>query len=107
MLNLKTIIISKNNHGASNLFTYNYNILKSPIYLNNSIRIIGDNIYFLKETVNLNRSTKKLIALEIYILRGSNITRIIITELLKKRKEGVYMIDFLEENWKIFLKIRY
>ena len=87
----------KNNCEISNIFAYNYSVLKSPIYINNSIKIIDDNINFLKETISLIRSAKRLIVLETYIFRDSVTARIIITELLKKRKEGVEI--FVLYDW--------
>ena len=79
----------KNNHELNHLFAYNYNVSQTPIYINNSVKFINNNIDLLKEAVDLIRSAKKLIVLETLILRDSIMTRIIITELLKKKKEGV------------------
>ena len=78
----------KNNHKLNHLFGYNYNVSQTPIYVNNSVKFIDNNIDLLKEAINLIRSAKKLIVLETLILRDSTMTRIIITELLKKKKEG-------------------
>ena len=87
----------KTNHKLHSLFAYNYSVSKSPVYINNSIKVIDDNIDFLKEVINLIRSAKKLIVLETYILKNSYITRIVITELLKKKKEGVEI--FVLYDW--------
>ncbi len=87
----------KTDHKLNSLFAYNYSVSRSPVYLNNSIRVIDDNIDFLKEVINLIRSARKLIVLETYILKNSYVTRIVITELLKKKKEGVEI--FVLYDW--------
>lgn len=77
----------KNNRELNHLFAYNYNVSQAPIYINNSVEFIDNNIDLLKEIVDLIRSAKKLIVLETFILRDSIMSRIVITELLKKKKE--------------------
>ena len=77
------------NTNTSRFFAYNYNVAKAPIYKNNSIRIIDDNVQYLKEIVNLIRDAKKIIFLQTYILRDNVFGLIVLSELLKKRKEGV------------------
>ena len=75
------------NHKLNNLFSYNYNVAQTPVYINNSIKFINNNIDLLKEIIELIRSAEKSIVLETFILRDSTMTRIVITELLKKKKE--------------------
>ena len=82
-----TEYLLKNNHKLNNLFSYNYNVAQTPVYINNSIKFINNNIDLLKEIIELIRSAEKSIVLETFILRDSTMTRIVITELLKKKKE--------------------
>ena len=82
-----TEYLLKNNHILNNLFSYNYNVAQTPVYINNSIKFINNNIDLLKEIIELIRSAEKSIVLETFILRDSTMTRIVITELLKKKKE--------------------
>ena len=59
------------NTNITRFFAYNYRSAKAPIYKNNSIRIIEDNVEYLKEIVNLIRSAQKTILLQTYIFRDN------------------------------------
>jgi phosphatidylserine/phosphatidylglycerophosphate/cardiolipin synthase-like enzyme len=77
------------NTNITRFFAYNYLSAKAPIYKNNSIRIIEDNVEYLKEIINLIRSAQKTILLQTYIFRDNLFGLIILSELLKKRQDGV------------------
>ena len=69
------------NTNITRFFAYNYHSAKAPIYKNNSIRIIEDNVEYLKEIVNLIRSAQKTILLQTYIFRD-NLFGLIILDLV-------------------------
>ena len=85
------------NTNITRFFAYNYHSAKAPIYKNNSIRIIEDNVEYLKEIVNLIRSAQKTILLQTYIFRDNLFGLIILSELLKKRQDGVEI--FILYDW--------
>ena len=85
------------NANITRFFAYNYYTAKAPIYKNNSIRIIEDNVHLIKEVVNLIRSAKKTIFLQTYIFRDNSFGLIVLSELLKKRKEGIEI--FVLYDW--------
>ena len=85
------------NTNITRFFAYNYYTAKSPIYENNSVRIIEDNVHFIKEIVNLIRSAKKTIFLQTYIFHDNSFGLIVLSELLKKKKEGVEI--FVLYDW--------
>jgi cardiolipin synthase len=78
-----------NELNTNNIFRYNYNNELKPIYLNNTIYAIDDNTAVLEHTVRLIRLAKEFIHFETFIIHDGFFFRIVMTELIKKAKEGV------------------
>jgi cardiolipin synthase len=70
-------------------FIYGYTSLLSPIYNDTDIKIIKYNEEFYDSTIQLIRSAKSFIHIQMFMIRSGVFFKTFCSELIKKAKEGI------------------
>ncbi len=76
-------------HDELNIFNFAKNNSFRPIYRNNKIQVIDSNPDLYKTSIQLIRSAKKTIHIQMYIVRQGFWLKCIMSELIKKAKSGI------------------
>lgn len=74
---------------VSQIIEYAYNVSHKPLYLNNNLKFIDPQSNFYSEAIKLIRSAKNNIYMQFYIYADSIFLKTIISELVKRAKDGV------------------
>jgi cardiolipin synthase len=77
------------NEHPNSIFIYNYNTSLRPVYENNNIHVFKHNAELYSECINLIRSAKKFIHIQMYMLHDGFFLRTMFAELIRKSREGV------------------
>ncbi|MDR0341390.1 MAG: phosphatidylserine/phosphatidylglycerophosphate/cardiolipin synthase family protein [Mycoplasmataceae bacterium] len=77
------------NYEKNTIFSYALHMQHSPIYKNNTIDLIDNNVLLLKHMLKLIREAEHHIHISTYIIHNGIMFDILANELIKKAKEGV------------------
>jgi cardiolipin synthase len=77
------------NSQKNNIFSYGYTTSLRPVYKNNNIEIIKNNADLYSQTIELIRSAKKTIHIQMYLIKDGFFLRTVFAELIKKAKQKV------------------
>ena len=82
-------LVEQTSSEIQQIVQYGYNISHRPIYFQNAVKIINPQPDFYKETISLIREAKKTICMQFYIYADSVFFKTVISEIVKKAKDGV------------------
>lgn len=76
-------------HQKNSVFSYGYITSLRPVYQGNEITIIANNTDLYEQTINLIRSAKKFIHIQVYMINDGFFLRTLCAELIRKAKQNI------------------
>lgn len=93
------------NEQKNSIFWYGYISALRPVYKDNNFTIIPNNQDLYEQTINLIRSAKKIIHIQIYMINDGFYLRTVFAELIKKARQGI-KIRFLYDWYGSYHKFK-